>query len=491
MYITANASRAAPPELRGGRERTVDSLKFGTSGLRGLVTQLTPDVCRAYVGAFLAHMADAGMTASGAALVGRDLRGSSPSIAAACLEAVAAAGIEAVDCGALPTPALALETMRRGVPAIMVTGSHIPEDRNGLKFYRPDGEITKVDEVAITARLRQPPAGRGRIAPPAADAGAARRYVERYRSQPGFALTGMTVGVYQHSTVARDLLVELIEALGATVVPLARSPVFVPVDTEALRPEDIALARDWATSHRLDAIVTADGDADRPLIADERGIFLRGDAVGVLTAAALAADTVVTPVTSTSAVELSGLFGTVVRTRVGSPYVIEGMAGAGGVVVGFEANGGVLLGSPVRRDGLDLDPLPTRDAVLPILAVLSMARARGLSLSALGATLPQRYTASDRLKDYPAEVAAAFLARLADDTSIAAFLGGRVELVGVDRTDGVRLLLAGGDTLHYRASGNAPELRCYAESATQAQAEAWLAWGLDEADRNRRAMQRD
>src|SRR5690606_26646769 len=139
----------------------------------------------------------------------------------------------------------------------------------------------------------------------------------------GFALSGMRVGVYQHSSVARDLIADILAKLGAEIVTLGRSKVFVPVDTEALRAEDVELARKWAAEHRLDAIVSTDGDADRPLVADERGQFLRGDVVGILTASLVGADTVVTPVTSSSAVELSGLFGNVVRTRVGSPYVIE------------------------------------------------------------------------------------------------------------------------------------------------------------------------
>ncbi|MDO6806419.1 hypothetical protein Q4595_28435, partial [Wenyingzhuangia sp. 1_MG-2023] len=58
-------------------------------------------------------------------------------------------GVEVDYYGVLPTPALALQAMQDGVPAIVITGSHIPFDRNGIKFYRPDGEITKVDEQAI------------------------------------------------------------------------------------------------------------------------------------------------------------------------------------------------------------------------------------------------------------------------------------------------------------------------------------------------------
>ncbi len=58
-------------------------------------------------------------------------------------------GLEVVYYGVVPTPALAYVSMQDNIPCIMVTGSHIPFDRNGLKFYRPDGEITKTDEQAI------------------------------------------------------------------------------------------------------------------------------------------------------------------------------------------------------------------------------------------------------------------------------------------------------------------------------------------------------
>ncbi len=70
---------------------------------------------------------------------------------------------------------------------------------------------------------------------------------------------------------------DVLAALGATPIAWGRSEVFVPVDTEALRPEDEDLARRWAREHKLDAIVSTDGEADRPLVADETGRFLRGD----------------------------------------------------------------------------------------------------------------------------------------------------------------------------------------------------------------------
>lgn len=461
-------------------------LKFGTSGLRGLVSELDGPPAESWTRAFLALLEKRGAIRPGDGVpVGYDLRASSPAIAARVHGAIRAAGFDALDCGAVPTPALALAAMERGVPAIMVTGSHIPEDRNGLKFYRADGEIDKRDEEGIVAIHDGPPP------PDAPRPGALRsltdilaRYSARYLDFfGGEALKGLRVGVYQHSSVARDLIVDVLRALGAEAVALGRAQSFIPVDTEALRPEDVELLHRFAGEQPLDAIVSTDGDADRPLIADEAGRFVRGDLVGAMTAARLGADAVVTPVTSNSALETCGRFGAVVRTRVGSPYVIEGMAAAVGSgarrVAGFEANGGVLLASPVEEEGRRLAALPTRDAMLPIVCILSEIARRAEPLSRLAAGFGFRATASDRLREVPARASGPFLDRLEHDEAyrreLLAALG---PVAGVDARDGVRILAADGRTVHFRVSGNAPEVRCYVEAPDAAQAEALLGWGL-------------
>jgi phosphomannomutase len=464
------------------------SLKFGTSGLRGLVTELVGLPAYSHVRAFCAMVGEDGAAGPGGeVLIGRDLRASSPLIAAQCARAIVDAGLVAVDCGAIPTPALALAAAQCGAPAIMVTGSHIPDDRNGLKFYRSQGEIDKADEARILAwhaKLNLSVAPDKPVTPRRHDALAA--YQARYRGFFGAdAIRGLTVGVYQHSSVGRDVICDLVAALGATPVPLGRADRFIPVDTEALRPEDVALAAEWAGSQKLDAIVSTDGDADRPLVADESGRFLRGDLVGALTAAFLGADAIVTPVTSNSALERLGLFQQVVRTRVGSPYVIAGMAEATAagalLVVGFEANGGVLLGSEVANEGVSLAALPTRDAMLPILATLTATARAQKPLSRLAAEQNFAIALSNRLQEVPQDKTAAFIARLdADDPAYrnAAFAshGG---VAARDRRDGLRLTLGNGTTVHFRASGNAPELRVYVEAPDQAGADALLQEGLD------------
>jgi len=448
---------------------TRSGVAFGTSGARGLVADMSDGLCWAYTAAFLQAVS------SGATRVvlGHDLRPSSPRIAAACAAAIEARGCECVYVGALPTPALAFYAAQLGAPAIVVTGSHIPFDRNGIKFYRADGEISKADEQAMLAAQVDVPDVVVNADLPTADARASAAYVQRYLDYFGAgALDGAQVAVYEHSSVGRDVLRSILQALGAQVTSLGRTETFVPIDTEAVRPEDVAQARQWATEYRFDALLSTDGDADRPLIGDERGEWLRGDLVGILCAQALQAQVVVTPVSSNTAVELCGAFAQVLRTRIGSPYVIAGMeealASATGPVVGYEANGGFLLGSDVLQGSRSLKALPTRDAVLPMLALLVLARKQGCKLSALSADLPKRFTASDRLQGFATDKSRALLAQLqGDDAALSQTLApDSGAVLSMNQTDGLRVTFANGDIVHLRPSGNAPELRCYAEADT-------------------------
>lgn len=456
---------------------------FGTSGARGLVTAMSDRVCHGYTTGFLQYMIEDGAwTRGGRVALAGDLRPSTPRILAACAQAVRDLGGEPVFCGYVPTPALAFWAFGQGVPSVMVTGSHIPDDRNGIKFYRPDGEILKDDEPGITRQV----VGLGACgwsadgalvdAPPLPDpVDAETGYVARYVSAFGAdALKGLKLGVYQHSAVGRDIVVRILAALGADVLALGRSETFIPVDTEAVRAEDIALARQWAMEHRLDAIASTDGDSDRPLLADHTGEWLRGDVLGVLCARALGADSVVTPVSSNTLVEKCDAFAHVHRTRIGSPYVIAAMdaalAAGEGLVCGYEANGGFLLASDVVRPGGTLTALPTRDAVLPIVAALVAARPG--RLSELLSALPPRVTFSDRLPEFAPERRDALMAWLGGDDACARDARLETEFgplagapfVAVNTLDGVRMSFANARVIHLRGSGNAPELRCYAEA---------------------------
>lgn len=456
-------------------------IAFGTSGARGLVEQFSDEVCAAFTVAFISAM-QSSFSVERIAL-GMDRRPNSPAMAAACTSAAHALGIKVDDYGVLPTPALALKAMADGVPCIMITGSHIPFDRNGIKFYRPDGEITKADESAIlnasAAMPALPAPARGEVSEAANKA-----YSDRFTHWfPGEPLKGWRVGLYQHSAAGRDLNAHILSELGADVVVLGRSEAFVPVDTEAVSDEDQVQGQAWAAQHQLHALLSTDGDGDRPLLGDETGTWQRGDIVGLLCARALDIEVLAVPVSCNTAIEACGAFTAVERTRIGSPYVLDSMAKLNeqyARVAGFEANGGFLLGSNLENEGRQLAALPTRDALLPALTLMVMAAQSGVALSKLIADLPARYTASDRLKDFATDKSHTLLAKWqASPELMQQALGLQGNITDINTTDGLRATLENGDIVHLRPSGNAPELRCYSESGSQAQASALVKHSLD------------
>jgi phosphomannomutase len=396
------------------------------------------------------------------------------------VEAVLAQGGQVNVAGLVPTPALALAASQANQGAIMITGSHIPADRNGLKFYTTQGEISKGDEAHILGSLDAKNLGsRPKATSFVANDDARQAYVARYTSAFGpKALSGLTIGIYQHSSVARDVMVEVVEALGGSAVPLGRTDTFTPVDTEAVDAETRAQLRDWCTSHNLDALISTDGDADRPMVTDHTGQVVVGDVLGALSAKALGADVLCTPISSNSMIAQMPAFSDIHLTRIGSPYVIAAMEevlakDSAAKVVGYEANGGFLLGFEAMGPAGPLAPLLTRDCLLPILCSLHMAQTMGRPLAELVATLPQRFTAANRLTEIPTTASANILRDLtADAEGRAAFFDTDSAETAVDLTDGLRVTFANGDVVHLRPSGNAPELRCYAEAGDRARAEA-------------------
>jgi phosphomannomutase len=426
------------------------------------------------------------------------------------------AGLTIEHAGRLPTPALVLHAISTGRAGVMVTGSHIPFDRNGIKINRAAGELLKSDEAGVLAAIARVRAGeyaksaegsafdsRGMLkrAPslPAVDGAAVERYRSRYVDAFAHALDGRRIAFYEHSAVGRELIPEIFAALGATVVRVGRAQRFVPIDTENISDEQLRelerLAQVAAADGGpVDAIVSTDGDSDRPLMAavlpSGAVRFLPGDLLGLVVADALAADAVSVPVSANDAVEVRmrerGV--PLAKTRIGSPYVIVSLAEQRRQgrrrVIGWEANGGLLLGSELETAGGTLAALPTRDAVLPLVANFLAATAAGVTLDELWDRLPPRFGRSGLIDDVPPALSRALLAQLTPPVIERFFTPalGFGTVAAIDTTDGVRIRFDNGDVAHLRASGNAPQLRLYSNADTQTRADAIVAIGLGEPD---------
>ncbi len=504
---------------------------LGTSGRRGRVTDLTQLEIYINVTAELRFLlslprAAGGIEAGEGFYFAHDLRPSSVSSLGPAVErAIRDAGLQPVNLGAIPTPALAFYALSRNRGSIMVTGSHIPFELNGYKLNTSVGELMKEhegpigDEVArVRERMYTTPfdespfdeSGIFRDGPGelmAADYAAREAYIDRYLEFFEGPLKGHRFLVYQHSAVGRDLLAELLCCLGAHVTTCGRSETFAMIDTEAIDAEQLATIQDLAGefgNDSFDAVLSTDGDSDRPLVLgfdDGKVKFFPGDLLGMITAQYLGADAVVVPISCNDGIDRGALAAALEpKTRIGSPHVIAGMAAARAkgrkTVCGWEANGGFLLGSDVERDGHVLRALPTRDAMLPILAVLFAARERNVSLVELFETLPRRYSRSALLREFPRENGRRIVELLTSSDATVRLKqfftsdDGFSDIARIDYTDGVRVLFSNGEITHFRPSGNADEFRMYAVADTQERADAIVVAGIAEPDGIVRSIER-
>jgi len=470
---------------------TRSGVQFGTSGVRGLVKDMTDEVCWIYVSAFLQYLRDNKQINKGSKIgIAGDLRPSTLRIMTAVADACIEQEYIPVNYGSIPSPAIALFGIAQKIPTVMITGSHIPDNRNGIKFNTAFGEILKADEEGIREQqvevLQNNFSEEGSFKQqkqlPEINYDADKHYIQRFTDFLSTdCLQGKKIGLYEHSSVSRDCFKTILEKLGATVTSLGRSDIFISVDTEAIRPEDVVLAKQWTEQYNFDCIISTDGDGDRPLISDENGNWLRGDIAGVLCAHYLGVENIVTPVSSNSVVEKCNYFKQIIRTKIGSPFVIEAMQQLSKNkeegVVGYEANGGFLQQQPITQNNKTLLPLPTRDAVIVPIAVLLLANQQQMKISELLNTLPQRYTFSDKLKDFPTALSQKILATMvqgnleANLTQINTYFGNMGNAVSIDTTDGIRITFNSDEIIHIRASGNAPELRCYTEAKSVKRAE--------------------
>ncbi len=464
-----------------------------------------------------------------------DLRKSTDKIMRAVAKAIEDSNFKVKNCGNIPTPALIYYAMQNGCASIMITGSHIPDDRNGIKPNKSTGEVLKEEELAIKENIIKVRAEeyakletnnslfdlddmlKIKAGLPPIDDKAKKIYLERYlKAFPVGCLRDKKIVVYEHSAVGRDILVEVLKSLGAEVVREGRSDdAFIPVDTEAVREEDLDFVKWLAQKHKPFAVVSTDGDSDRPLLADENGEFLRGDLLGILAASYFDVDFAAVPIISNDAIDLAFEKIKIVKTKTGSPYVVKAMLSNEGdfkKIVGWEANGGFLTLSDFDINGKRLKALPTRDAILPLIATLLLAIKEEKKLSELIEKLPKRFSHSEKIKNFPIEIGREIIEKISlnDQNVDIIYFNEQIEVLykngdkktirknddlfidlnnlkkriegkyfsnlgfsevkSIVFTDGVRIKFENDDVIHFRPSGNSPEFRCYSNTNSKERA---------------------
>lgn len=430
---------------------------FGTDGVRGLANRDVTAELALDLSVAAAHV----LGASGAfeghrprAVVGRDSRASGEFLAAAVAAGLASAGVDVVNVGVLPTPAVAYLTAQLEVDlGVVLSASHNPMPDNGIKFLARGGH--KLDdelERAIEARM-----GEAWDRPVGADVGRIRLdtgragddYVEHLVSTIGVSLEGLRIAVDCANGAASDVGPAALREAGADVVVINASPDGRNINEKcgSTHPEQLLAA---VVASEADLGVAFDGDADRCLAVDADGRLVDGDQImGVLAlamrdAGTLVDDTLVTTVMSNLGLRLAMRDHGVrtVETAVGDRYVLEAMR-AGGYALGGEQSGHIIMAAHAT----------TGDGVLTALQLAARVAATGEPLAKLAGIV-------QRLPQTLVNVSGVDKARAGSD----------VPLLEAVRAAEARL----GDTgrVLLRPSGTEPLVRVMVEAGTQQDADA-------------------
>jgi len=342
---------------------------FGTDGIRAPFGEppLVKPAVTALAGALAATLRERG-SARPLVLLGGDTRLSTPEICRWLAAGLAAGGADYLYAGVIPTPGVAFLTRLHGAAAgISVSASHNPFPDNGIKLIDGAGsKWSEADEQALEERLigapcpQPPPAQAGLVA----DDRLRDEYLEGLAatlngSAAGRSLAGLRVALDAGNGAASSYAAPLFEGLGAEVVLLHADPDGRNVNAGcgSTAPAEMA-ARTAAESCDLGAAF--DGDADRCILADERGAVRDGDAMLYLWATHLHHQGLLTPAkivaTSMSNLGLERALAQegigVVRCDVGDRYVVEAMRREG-ILLGGEQSGHIVhLGLASTGDGL-------------------------------------------------------------------------------------------------------------------------------------------
>ena len=371
---------------------------FGTDGVRGRVGEapITPEfVMRLGYAAGLTLVAREKLPAGEhpAVLIGKDTRISGYMLEAALEAGFAAAGVDVMLAGPIPTPAVAYLTRALRLQAgVVISASHNPFFDNGIKFFSAGGaKLPDAVEAEIEARLDEPMGcvDSAQLGKARRVADAAGRYIEFCKSTfPNeLDLRGLRVAVDCAHGAAYHIAPKVLHELGAEVLPVGVDPNGLNINdgVGATRPENL---RNAVLAQGADLGIALDGDADRLMMVDRHGEIYDGDKLLYVVARARHAEGRLEGVVGTLMSNLGfehaiGRLGTpFARAKVGDRYVLE-MLHERGWKLGGENSGHIIC----------LDRHTTGDGIVSALQVLAALKQRGETLAEACADLvfyPQR-----------------------------------------------------------------------------------------------------
>jgi phosphoglucosamine mutase len=360
---------------------------FGTDGVRGRVGQfpITPDFALrlgfAAGETLVAHAKAQGLSKDGerpAVLIGKDTRISGYMLEAALESGFAAAGVDVMLCGPLPTPAVAYLTRALRLAAgVVISASHNPYDDNGIKFFAAGGyKLPDAVEEEIETRLNAPMGCRD-----SAQLGKARRiddaagrYIEFCKSTfpNDLDLRGLKLVVDCAHGAAYSVAPKVFHELGAEVIAVGATPdgLNINAGVGATKPNYL---REQVVLHKADLGLALDGDADRLMMVDGNGRLFDGDELLYVIARSHPglAGLVGTLMSNLAFEQALGRLGVgFVRAKVGDRYVLELMQEKGWTL-GGENSGHIIC----------LDRHTTGDGIVAALQVLAALRTRKETLA--------------------------------------------------------------------------------------------------------------
>lgn len=362
---------------------------FGTDGIRGKanVPPMTPElVVRLGRAIALVARRDAGRAPR--IVIGKDTRLSGYMLETALEAGICAMGGRVLLTGPMPTPAVAnLTQSMRADAGVVISASHNPYDDNGIKIFGPDGfkladeREAEIERLLDDAALDQRPCTGERVGRAERIDDATGRYIVYAKNAfpKELTLNGLKVVIDAAHGAAYRVAPLVFSELGAEVTAIGVTPNGKNINKACGALHPAAMVRE-VLKRQAHIGIALDGDADRVIIADERGQIVDGDAVmalcatRMLKAGKLNGGTVVATVMSNMGLDraLAPLGGRVERTAVGDRYVVECMR-KNGYAFGGEQSGHLVF----------LEHATTGDGVVGALQVLAVMVAEERPLSEL------------------------------------------------------------------------------------------------------------